>query len=94
MRKALLRRHPLINLPFNAFIYEVNEVGVLRVDQVSEILGAWLSDFALAVGANDRSVVFVEEDFFALRSANDTTWRHSLHLHHQGHVIFFVLTRE
>ena len=76
------------------YVDEVDKVCVLRIDQVRQALGAGHAHLPLAVGHDDRPVVVIEEHFSARCSCQHRSRRHSLNLHHQCHVIFFVFSGE
>jgi len=53
------------------YIYEVDKVGILRVDHISEVLGTGHTHLALAVRHNNGPVVLIEENLSPGSSRQD-----------------------
>lgn len=74
------------------YIYEVNEVWLVAVQQGGQALLRGDAHLAFGVWNQDWLVVLVEKHLPSCRPGEHRTWRHPLHLHHQGHMFFFILT--
>lgn len=94
MRKCLLRRQPLLWLPFDAFINKVNEVPVGTVHDVVKILSIWHSNLSSRVWSDNWIVIIIEEHFSPGRSGKNGSWWNTLDLHHECHVVLFILSWE
>ena len=60
------------------YVDEIHKVGILAVDHLCEIFGAWHAHLALTIWHDNRSIVLIEEDFPSCGSGEHGARRHAL----------------
>ena len=92
--QCLVRLQALLWLPFEAGLHELDQVGVVYFEGVSQRARRRVSHFASTIGDEDRVVVVVEEDAPPGGLGDEGARWHAHHLHYRCHLVVLVLARE
>lgn len=94
MLERLLRCHPLVHLPLEALVHEVDEEVVVALHHFGETLCVRYAYFPLGVRVLQRPVVVVEEDLSSRCHDYHRSGRNAFHLHNALDLLLLVLSSE